>query len=345
MRAAGLLVEAGGRGPRVRGARGRRALETAAFADLEVHRRLLADVRRAERFGAALALLAPGRTVLEIGAGTGVLAVLAARAGARRVIAVEETPVAALAREVVGRNGAAAVVEVREGSSRELALAPGEARPDLLVAELLGGDPLDERLLESVADARERLLAPRAATIPRRLAIFAAPLEARDGHLDAVRRAAELDEAGRALGIDLGPVREAIAAGPPAAVTAEVRDLEPGGGARLLSEGLHLATFDLARGDPAVLRRAAASLDVRAAGRALPGGGGRANAVAIWFRAELAPGIEIANAPFAPPTHWGQLIVPLAAPALLAAGRGFRLEIGFRRGSLARCAIVRARVE
>ena len=66
----------------------------------------------------------PGARWLDLGTGTGVLAIVAARCGASRVLAVDSDPeAAAVAVEVVARNGAAGVVEVRVGS---LAAVGGE---------------------------------------------------------------------------------------------------------------------------------------------------------------------------------------------------------------------------
>jgi protein arginine N-methyltransferase 1 len=337
---AGLLVEAGPRA-RARAAtstgtsasRGPRAgiLAEGAFADVEVHARMLADVRRAERFGAAIAQACRGRRVVEVGTGTGVLAVLAARAGARRVVAIEETPVAGIAREVVRRSGVAKVVTVVDGPARDAALAPAE-RGEVLVAELLGGDPLDEGILDAVADARERLLVAGARTIPRVLEVWAQGIEARDERLEAPRRLAALAEAERALGVDLGPVREALAARAPGTFTAEVRGLEPGGGARLLTARARLFRFDLERGPLDALRRAAQ--DVRAAASLPVEEAGRLGAVAVFFRAELAEGIELSNAPLAPETHWGQLVAPLARPRDVRPGDRVGIEARARRGEL-----------
>lgn len=73
---------------------------------LGIHRRILRDTSWVEAFDVALRkVVTPGSCVLDLGTGSGILAMLAARAGARRVIAVERTGVAELARQLVEVNG------------------------------------------------------------------------------------------------------------------------------------------------------------------------------------------------------------------------------------------------
>ena len=66
--------------------------------------------------------VAPGSHWLDVGTGTGLLAILAARCGASRVLAVDSDPESAeVAAGVVARNAAGGVVEVRTGSMAEVA--------------------------------------------------------------------------------------------------------------------------------------------------------------------------------------------------------------------------------
>ena len=146
---------------------------------------MLHDDRRTGDYMAALvAAVRPGDVVLDIGTGSGVLAVAAARAGARRVYAVEASDIAEVAERVFAANGVADTVTLVPGWSRHIEL-PEPA--DLLVAEIIGNEPLEEEILETTLDARRRLLKPDARLIPHTLTLLARPLRLPDGEAEAAR--------------------------------------------------------------------------------------------------------------------------------------------------------------
>jgi Ribosomal protein L11 methyltransferase (PrmA) len=139
------------------------------------HARMLHDHRRTGDYLAALtAAVRPGDVVLDIGTGSGVLSVAAARAGARRVYAVEATDIASVAERVFEVYGVQDRVSLLSGWSRQIEL-PEKA--DLLVAEIIGNEPFEEEILETTLDARQRLLKPGARLIPHALTLLARPVQ------------------------------------------------------------------------------------------------------------------------------------------------------------------------
>ena len=95
----------------------------------------------------------------------------AARAGAARVYAVEETSIAVLAQDLVAANGVAEIVHVIHGDVVDIDLPE---RVDVVVSEWLGGFGIDEGMLEPVITARDRWLKPGGVMIPHSVTAWAA---------------------------------------------------------------------------------------------------------------------------------------------------------------------------
>ena len=106
---------------------------------LPYHYEMLADQRRLGPLRRAIRLVARGRRVLESGAGSGVLSILAAKAGARAVYAVERDPaMARFLRQNVEASGYGEIVHVLERDTRDVSLGDiGGQRVDVTIAEHL----------------------------------------------------------------------------------------------------------------------------------------------------------------------------------------------------------------
>jgi SAM-dependent methyltransferase len=143
------------------------------MGSLGLHVSLLNDVVRTSAFDRALAeTVRPGDVVADLGAGSGILGLLALRHGARRVYAVERHPVAEVARIIARENGADGRLVFLRGEAGEVRL-PEKA--DVVVSETLGNAVFDEGLLELMLHARRRLLKPRGRLIPSKVRVIAAP--------------------------------------------------------------------------------------------------------------------------------------------------------------------------
>ena len=122
---------------------------------------------RNEAFKRALAaVIKPGETtVADIGAGTGLLALMAAKLGAREVFLYEAAEVAGVAAKVLKANRARNC-HLLPCHSTEMVDPP---KVDLVVSETLGNYPFEENIIETLNDARRRFLKPGGSLIPRRL--------------------------------------------------------------------------------------------------------------------------------------------------------------------------------
>ncbi len=136
--------------------------------------RMLEDRVRTSRFiNAVRRTVRPGDVVVDLGTGSGVLAVAAAQAGAKRVYAIEARPIAEVAACFFQGSGLGDRITLIRGMSTEIALPE---RADVLVSEMIGDDPLAEQILETSCDAVARLLKPDARLIPSALRIYTTPV-------------------------------------------------------------------------------------------------------------------------------------------------------------------------
>lgn len=144
------------------------------FTNLYEHDKMLADHVRVDTYAAAIArTVRPGDVVVDLGTGSGILAFLAARAGAARVHALDHSPLIADARRVARDNGITNV-EFHHVHSRDFRAA---AEVDVIVHEQIGEALFDERMVESILDLRDRVLRRGGRIVPARFELHVDPVE------------------------------------------------------------------------------------------------------------------------------------------------------------------------
>lgn len=281
----------------------RNGLESAIAAAVPPwHLAMLNDEGRAAAYDAAIRrAVRPGMHVLDIGTGSGLLAMMAARAGAARVTACESVGMlAATARRIVSANGLAERIQVVHRRSTALAPGPNE-RAELLVAEIVDCGLLSEGVLATIADARARLLRPGAQIIPAAASIYAVPVESAALH-------AEL-RVGRISGFDLRDFND-LAAHPYRQLDVRSYPWRP------LTAPAELFRFDFSAASPAPETREL---------RLLPISDGTAHALVLWFRLMLDDESVIGTGPHDPPTHWKQAVFAVDPPCALNQNEPVRL--------------------
>lgn len=149
------------------------------------HLPLLGDTERTAAYRAAVErAVTPQSLVLEIGTGSGLVALMAARAGAKRVVTCESNPVlAAVAADTMARNGYQDRVSVVAKPSSLLTVGPDGDMPekaDVVVSDLSAGGVLSPRLLAEIQHARTHLVKPEGVLIPRAATVFGMLVEVPD---------------------------------------------------------------------------------------------------------------------------------------------------------------------
>lgn len=246
---------------------------------LDYHGGLLADSVRMVAYERAIReCIAPGDVVLDLGTGTGVLAMLVARRGAR-VHAVESAAVVGVARDLVLRNGLSDRVTVHHGDIRDLPIAEPV---DWVIGEFMGRFLIDDGMLGAVESAG-RWLKPGGRFLPAQIRLMLAPVYAPVPAVSVFQS--------RLFGLDLTPaVRYAVN-------TCYASLVAPNA---LLADGQLFHTFDPPARAPVFDRTLEFTL----------GWPGWLTAFAGWFEADLSPSVTLCTGP-GHYTHWGQYLFPL----------------------------------
>ena len=247
------------------------------FAAIEIHRRMLSDERRLEAYRAGIrAVVRPGDVVIDAGSGTGILAIYAALAGARRVYAVERTEMAEAIEQIAADSGVADRVEVVRGDISTVKL-PEKAR--ILVTETYGCMAFAEGCMPEIMICAANNLEPDGVMVPEAHGLCLAPVAHAPALLRPFRR--------REDGVDLRSLRG----------DAEGRSMEaqvdPGqigpitrfGPWRTPHDGLFEGVLSLS--EPC-------------------------DALCGWFDLYFPGGGALLMSPEHPPTHWNQSLIPLA---------------------------------
>jgi type I protein arginine methyltransferase len=255
---------------------------------------------RMDAYAAALRdAVTPNSVVLDIGAGTGIFALLACRYGARRVYAIEPDDAINLAREVAAANGYSDRLTCIQSLSTKVVLPE---RADAIISDMSGLLPLFGQHIPAIIDARDRFLAPGGALIAQQDDLRAAIVYAPDGYRKLTQPWSE-----NPFGLDLSAGWPLVAN-----TMSSLTDKQ----AKLLTRPSNLAVLDYRTiADSNMDGELASTVDE-------PGTG---HGAAVWFDRIVADGIKISNEPGAPEAVntsdiYGQAFFPWPNPVDLEPG-------------------------
>jgi hypothetical protein len=164
---------------------------------------------------------------------------------------------------------------------------------DVVVSETFGNFAFEEHMIETLADAKKRFLKPRGVIVPRSLEQFVAPVVSDRIHKEFA--------AWEETGFDLSVARTM------SLNNIYVRTLRA-------NELLEAKAWDSISfgSDARSTRKGEVSWTLK--------NGATVYGFALWWTAELTPGITLSTAPDAPRTHWEQLYFPLLEPIVAKGG-------------------------
>ncbi|CAH0594011.1 unnamed protein product [Chrysodeixis includens] len=151
-----------------------------SYAHFGIHEEMLKDEVRTLTYRNAMyhnAHLFKGKTVLDIGCGTGILSMFAAKAGASKVIAVECSNIVDYARKIIEANKLSDVIEIVKGKVEEVELPVKSV--DIIISEWMGYCLFYESMLDTVLYARDKWLNENGILFPDRCTLFICGIEDR----------------------------------------------------------------------------------------------------------------------------------------------------------------------
>lgn len=249
-----------------------------------LHHALMADGRRLRAMQRALReVVRPGDVVVDLGAGTGILGMMALRAGAARVYAIEKDPILKVARDLASENGLRDRITFLEADSRRVRL-PEKA--DLIVGDYVAHLGAEAEMMEAMADGR-RFLRRGGRFMPERSEVWVAPVSEPAFYRQHAR-------AGSGFGIRLGSFH---------AVTANTIGFMGRSPRGLLAPLKRATVFDPAR-DPLKLfpRRARLSFQAKA---------GTLHGLVATVAVQFSPRVRMEGSYGA---HWKPVFLPLTEP-------------------------------
>jgi len=178
-----------------------------SYSHFGIHEEMLKDSVRTRTYQDSIiknAHLFKGKTVLDIGCGTGILCMFAAKAGAKKVIGVECASIHAQAQQIVKDNKLDHIITLVKGKVEEISLPDGIETVDIIVSEWMGYFLLYESMLDTVLYARDKWLIKDGSGMifPDKATIYMCGIE------DAEYRDSKINYWDSVYGFKMNPIKE-----------------------------------------------------------------------------------------------------------------------------------------
>jgi len=149
-----------------------------SYAHFGIHEEMLKDNVRTGSYRAAIVdnpHLFRGKTVLDVGCGTGILSMFAAKAGALHVVGIDMSNIIDQAQKIVAANGFSDIITLVKGKLEEAELPIQQF--DIIISEWMGYFLLYESMLDTVLLARDKYLKPGGLIFPDTASMYICAIE------------------------------------------------------------------------------------------------------------------------------------------------------------------------
>lgn len=267
------------------------------YESLEIQSKMIGDRIRTNSYKSAIFKNLENirdKVVLDVGAGTGILSLFCAQAGAKRVYAIEASNMAEHARIFIKDNSYDQVVTVIEDKVENIKLPE---KVDVIVSEWMGITLLVENMLPSVLFARDNFLKTGGLILPEVAEMYIAPIS----HSYVNDNKQYWDDLSDTYGLKLKSLEKEVFAHYTKFIKVKVANKED-----ILSDASKLVTFDLNKMKSSELDKINSQFDCLCYGH------NSLDGFVIWFDVHFPGDVSLSTSPYEEPTHWLQTILPLS---------------------------------
>ena len=282
-----------------------------SYAHIGIHEDMLKDKIRTLAYRDAIyknPSIFKDKVVLDVGCGTGILSMFAAKANARKVYGVEKSGIVDFARQIIEENELQDKITILQGTMEEVKIPE---QVDVIISEWMGYALLYESMLPSVIYARDKYMKPSGTMFPSQAVMYIAAFE------DFEYRQKKFDFWDNIYGLDFSPIKQW-------AIHEPIIDTVPQ--ESILTSTSTIACFDLNTVE-------SCALVVDSDFHLHTSSSGTLHAFAIWFSVIFEGGdkdVILTTSPYKESTHWCQSLFYLETPKKVRAGDTVRGHIEIR---------------
>ncbi|XP_012279770.1 protein arginine N-methyltransferase 1 [Orussus abietinus] len=271
------------------------------YSHFAIHHEMLTDKVRTESYRDALLMNSnkiSNCIMLDVGCGTGILSMFAAKSGCRKVISVDQSEIIYHAMDIVRENNLTDIITLKKGRLEDIEFP--EEKVDAIVSEWMGYFLLFEGMLDTVIYARDHYLSPGGVLLPNRCTISIV------GSGDTKRYVDLVDYWSNVYGFKMSCMKAEVVREP---------SIEICNAQHLITSVAEIQSFDLYTvSTDCVNFSTTFNLTVKKTGPL--------TAIIGYFDVffDLDNPVHFSTGPHSPPTHWKQTVFSLSEPISITEG-------------------------